>query len=250
MQTQATTELKAIETGININGILPNKNKQLYTDLEGVKYARLPIKTRILTPNDNLEQIFEQYCLPVAQKGDIFLISEKVVALMQGDFYTMEQAKPGFWAKFLVKFVKKWPNDHGFAVAEKMQVAILEQGLPRILLAAGLSAITKPFGIKGVFYRVAGGNISQIDGFGPGTFPPFDKLGVLAPKNPNQACKKIEQKFGFPVLIVDGNNIGVEVLGRGDLCPLTNQQIRKLIADNPQGQGKEGTPIIVLRKVN
>ena len=39
-----------------------------------------------------------------------------------------------------------------------------EVGAPRILLAAAASAVTKPFGVHGVFYRVAGPQAKAIDG--------------------------------------------------------------------------------------
>ena len=37
-----------------------------------------------------------------------------------------------------------------------MEMALRECGTPRILLAAGVAAVTKLFGRKGDFYRVAG----------------------------------------------------------------------------------------------
>jgi hypothetical protein len=44
----------------------------------------------------------------------------------------------------------------GLGTPQTMQLAIDEVGAPRILFAAAASAVTKPFGIHGVFYRLAG----------------------------------------------------------------------------------------------
>jgi hypothetical protein len=47
---------------------------------------------------------------------------------------------------------------------EMLQLAIDEVGAPRILLAAAVSGITKPFGVPGLFYRIAGPQAAAIDG--------------------------------------------------------------------------------------
>ena len=44
-----------------------------------------------------------------------------------------------------------------------MQFAINEAGLFKVLLASIASAITKLFGIKGVFYKIVGQEVSGLD---------------------------------------------------------------------------------------
>ncbi len=77
-----------------------------------------------------------------------------------------------------------------------MQVAINQAGYFRILLGAFLAAITRPFGIKGIFYRVAGNGVFAIDGFNQEAFSFYQDKGILAPKNPCFVCDKIYEKIG------------------------------------------------------
>jgi len=96
-------------------------------------------------------------------------------------------------ANFLSKFVKKTP--HGFSVGNplKMQIAINLAGLPRILFAAVIAGISKIFGFSGVFYRLAGHQISQIDGFYAEAFPQYGEMGILGPKTAMNFVKFAEK---------------------------------------------------------
>ena len=50
------------------------------------------------------------------------------------------------------------------------------------------------------------------------------------------------------MLIVDANDLGQEVLGYSSDITLSEEELHGLIADNPCGQGKQTTPIILIRK--
>ena len=49
-------------------------------------------------------------------------------------------------------------------------------------------------------------------------------------------------------MIVDANDLGQEVLGHSSDIKLSDEELKGLIRDNPSGQGKELTPIILIRE--
>ena len=71
-----------------------------------------------------------------------------------------------------------------------MQLAIDEVGAPRILLAAAVSGVTKPFGVHGLFYRIAGPQAAAIDGPTSYTIPPYNQAATLGPSDPNGAARR------------------------------------------------------------
>ena len=211
-------------------------------------YNRYPIRTHLITPQDKLENVVEKYVPLQSQAGDIVVMSERMVAITQGRLVHENKIKETWLAKFLIKFVKKWPNDPGFRNAKKMQLVINIVGVSRILLAALASALTKPFGIRGLFYILCGHQVSQIDGFAPGTIPPYDKYAVLGPEKPKAVCNKLAEKFKLQFAIVDANNIDVEILGVSDNLKISKSELKAAIIDNPIGQGLEQTPICLVRE--
>ena len=63
-------------------------------------------------------------------------------------------------------------------------------------------------------------------------------------------CREIEEKTGIPCMIVDANDLGQELLGYSSKMQeeLTEEEMLGIIKDNPAGQGRELTPIILIRK--
>ncbi len=209
-------------------------------------YLRYPIKTHLITKDDVLEDIIKKYILKDIENNDIIVMSERMVAITQGRLIHESEIKETKLAKFLIKFVKKWPNDPGFRNAKKMQLVIDICGISRVLLASFISAITKPFRIRGLFYIICGNQVSEIDGFAPGTIPPYDKYAVLGPKDPNKVCEQLAKKFNFQFAIVDANNIDVAVLGVSQNLQISKSELRLTFIDNPIGQGLEQTPICIV----
>lgn len=226
----------------------PNLNKNLVIKVRDKFFLRYPIKTHLITKDDQLPEIIKKYVLQDLQSGDIVVMSERMVAITQGRLIHESEIKAGWLAKFLIKFIKKWPNDPGFRNAKKMQVVINMVGVWRVLLAAIVSALTKPFGIRGLFYIICGHNVSEIDGFASGTIPPYDQYAVLGPENPDLVCNNLAKEFGKAFAIVDANNIDVAVLGASNNLPITKQELRLAFIDNPIGQGLEQTPICIVRE--
>jgi F420-0:gamma-glutamyl ligase-like protein len=230
--------------------ISPNPGKKLIVEIEGTRWARYPIKTHFIEATDRLEGIIEKYVLPFARGSDIVVLGQKIVSILQGRIIYKKDIKVGFWAKFLSKFARKTPS--GFSVGNplKMQLAINLAGLPRILLAGFLGSFLKIFRIYGFFYRISGYQISQIDGFYEEAFPQYAEMGILGPKNCDNLCQRLKSKYGFSLVVADVNDLGGNILGRSKDLEGKEKLILKILKDNPAGQSRELTPILILHKLN
>ena len=131
-----------------------------------------------------------------------------------------------------------------------MQLAIQEVGLLRILFAAFISALTKVFGIKGMFYRIAGDRARGIDGPTENTIPLYNEYATLLPRNPNKVISQLENAFkekNIHFCIIDANDIGVNLVGNYN--KEFSQFMKSMFSDNPLGQGSESPPFLIIRKV-
>ena len=63
-------------------------------------------------------------------------------------------------------------------MAINMQYAINKVGKFRVIFASILSGITKIFGIRGVFYRIVGREVSGLDGFYDGAWNEYKDIGI------------------------------------------------------------------------
>lgn len=229
--------------------IFPNPGKKLIIEIDNEKWARYPVKTRFVAESDSLEEILEKYVLPLTVKNDIIALGQKIVSILQKRIVREKDIRVGFWAKFLSRFAKKTPA--GFSVGNplKMQVAINLAGLPRILFASFLAGVFKVFGIYGIFYRVAGHQINQLDGFYGEAFSQYSEIGILGPLDCDNLCQKLKEKFGFSFLVVDINDLGGQVLGKSSDLKGKENLILRVLKDNPAGQSREQTPILILRRL-
>jgi len=228
----------------------PNLNKKLEIQTSQGRWLRFPVKTHFVQPNEKIEDIIEKYFLSDLKKNDIISLSQKIVSLVQNRVIYKKDLKVGFWAKFLSKFVTKTP--YGFSVGNplKMQVAINMAGLPRIFWAGILSIFGKIIGKRGVFYRVAGHQINELDGFYGEAFPQYKEMGILGPVDCDKFCNDVKNKYGFSVIVPDVNDLGGNILGRSDDLKGQDKLMLEIFKDNPAGQGEQQTPIIILRKAN
>ena len=224
-----------------------NPEKRIDIEVNGKRFWRHSIRTHFITPNEDYIEIVRKYVTPLYQPGDVLSISEKVIALCQNRVLDMHDIKLSWWARFLSRFVKMTPAGESVGNPYKMQIAIQSAGLPRILLAAAVAAVTRPFGIKGMFYRVAGNGIAGIDGFCTDAFEWYLTKGILVPDKPHDVCNEIKAKLGINCMIVDANDLDVEILGHSKDLPYSMQDLKALIRDNPAGQGSEQTPLVLIR---
>ncbi len=226
----------------------PNKDKNLIIQVDGRKFARYPVKTKLITPGDkDISIIVEEYAKKYLEPKDIVFISEKAVAVTQGRSYPIAEIKASWLAKFLSQSVIKTPVGIGLGSPETMQLAIDEVGVIKILAASFIGFIGKVFFIKGLFYIVAGDKVRSIDGAVPYAIPPYNTYVSKGPLRANEVAIKISQRIGVAVAIVDANDIGVNILGVSN--GVDKKLIAKIIKDNPLGQTDEQTPIGIIRQV-
>lgn len=225
----------------------PGKNKDIV--INGTSYARFPLRTHTVLATDTITDIVTTYAKPYIAPGDMLFISERIVAITQGRAFPIKDIHPGFLANLLVKFVHKSPYGIGLGSPWTMELAIREAGAFRILLGTVVAAVTKPFGVKGMFYRVVGKNINAIDGPCDYTLPPFNEYAKLGPKDPDKVAKQLKDMLGGnEVIIIDANDLGVNILGRSDKT-LDEDFLGSLFKDNPLGQTTERTPMAVVRRL-
>ncbi len=226
---------------------LPNPSKKLIIQVNGISYARYPIKTHLVVPSDNAADVVVKYAKQHIKPGDIVFISEKMVAITQGRSYPLHQIKASALATWLSRFVIKTPIGIGLGSPQTMQLAIEEVGALRILLAAAIGFLGKLIGIKGLFYIIAGHKARSIDGAVPYAVPPYNTHVSKGPAHASKVCETISQAIGVPVAIVDANDFGVNILGASS--GVNKKLIAAIIKDNPLGQGAEQTPIGIIRQI-
>ena len=235
--------------GYNNNMTLsPNPGKNLIIEVNGKKYARIPVKTHLITEQDkDYGKIIEKYAKDYLEPGDIIFIGERSLASCQARSYPKEKVKPGRLARFLVRFVTKSPYGIGLGSPETMQLAVEEVGAVRLFLAVFFAALTKPLGIKGVFYKIAGPQAKAVDGAADYVIPPYNTYVSKAPFRPKKTAEEISKRIGVPVAIVDVCDIGGWVMGASP--GVDKKIIVKALKDNPLGQTTEQTPFGILREI-
>jgi hypothetical protein len=225
----------------------PNEDRSLHASLSGSVYARHPVRTHLVTSTDDAAAVVTRYVGELGDDARLVAVSERMVAITQGRSYPISEIRPGRLARRLERYVTRPGYGIGLGSAETMQLAIDEVGAPRILLAAAASAVTRPFGVHGFFYRVAGPQAKAIDGPTSYTIPPYNQAATLGPRDPDGAARTISAALGAPVAIIDANDAGCAVLGASP--GVDRRFVERLFADNPLGQAREQTPIAVVREV-
>lgn len=224
-----------------------NEGKNVEIEVNGEVYLRHAIKTRFIKQGESYIDIFNEYVAPIYQDGDIVSSSEKIIALCQNRVVHRDELKVGFWANMLSKFASHPTTGVGVGESIKMQYAIQTVGLPKVLYASVASAVTKLFGKRGKFYEIVGNDVSGLDGFYDKVWEEYGDIGIQNPENPDKVGDEIKEKLGISCMIVDANDLGQELLGKSSDIQLTDDELLGLIKDNPAGQGRQQTPIILIR---
>ncbi|MCI5771272.1 MAG: F420-0--gamma-glutamyl ligase [Clostridiales bacterium] len=220
------------------------------TGKDGRQYDRFAIQTHFVEVGESQTALVEKYVRPLYREGDVLSFGAKVMAMCTKNVRTRDEVKPGFWANFLWRFAGINHTGVGMHEPYKLQLVIDMCGLPRVLLAVFCSAVTKPFGVHGVFYKVCGKGVGGIDGFYfRSSFDRYKELALINPDNPVGLCDALEKDTGIPVVLMDANDIEQNQLGKCHDFPLTDAQIQDAMQDNPSGQGDELTPLILIRPV-
>ncbi len=233
---------------------IANPGKVIDIDVDGVTYSRFPVRTRLISTQDtDILPLVEAYVKPYIAPGDTLFISEKALTITQGRVVDMSTLKPSRLAHLFARNVGNFygtTDFHGFGhgTAIAMQAFIEEAGYPRIIFAAAVSAVTRPFGIRGLFYRICGLRAKSIDCPMSFLILEFAHSVKLAPNDPSGAAIRIREKIGGnEVVILDANYRGAFSLGKSTRS-ISETFIGKLFRDNPLGQSDEMTPFCIVRK--
>lgn len=227
---------------------MANKEKSPLITIYGHSFERIPVKTHILSPEDDMVEIIRKYALPLMKTGDILTISESPMAITQGRAIPVTEIKISLLARLLSRFVAKVPYGIGLRAPSSMQCAIEETGVIRILFAAAIGAAGKVLRRKGDFYRVAGMQAALVDAASTSPVPPYTETVIKGPKEPRKTAERLNQAIDYPVAIMDINDIGGSwMIGRGGM--VSKHFIEMAMKDNPQGQADELTPLCIVRRV-
>ncbi|MDR1600086.1 MAG: F420-0--gamma-glutamyl ligase [Oscillospiraceae bacterium] len=212
------------------------------------RYARYAIQTHFVQRRESKIDLVTRYASPLYLPGDVLSFGAKVMAMCEDSVVERKNVTPGFWANFLWRFAGINHTGVGMHEPYKLQLVINIVGLPRVLLAAFLSAVTRPFGLHGVFYRVCGQGVGGIDGFYfRSSFDLYKELALINPPEPDRLCDEVEAATGIPTVLMDANDLQRDQLGRSKGMPLTDAELQDALRDNPSGQGDELTPLILIR---
>ena len=235
--------------------------KGIVSDNSGQQYIRYAVKTHFIQQDSDLSELVRQYISPLYHAGDMLFITAKIVSLCEGLVRTREQIRPGILARTLYRFAGDAGCDEAGCTPEgkpypglgmhepyKMQLAIDLAGVPRFLLACACSALTKPFGIHGVYYKVIGHNVADIDGLNKAS-PFYRDMALMNPENADRICDDVTGSTGIPCAIMDSNDFAVHLLGKCKSFPLRNEDILRVMAENPGDQGDTMTPFVLVRPI-
>ncbi len=211
----------------------------------GAEYLRLPLRTRWLDEADDLVLALKEH-LELARPGDTVGVSETVVILLTGRTVDINTVQPGRLARMLAGHVRpRGEHARGLSVPEKMEYVIRTVGRWRIIAAAVGGALTRPLGMRGTFYRIAGPIARDVDG-GPHTAYEHVLLPALDSKVAQQICDDLERALDIGVSIVDLNDFGGSIRAVSPRS-LSAGTLASVLRDNPLGQHLTSTPFVLVR---
>jgi hypothetical protein len=203
----------------------------------------LPVRTHLLTPQDDPVAVVKQYVAPHARPGDIVTIGESPLAIMQGRFRHPSEIRPGLVARKLCYMLG---GEGSLGTAPGLQALIDQVGTARVLTALTKGIIGKLQGRDGDFYRTAGEEAKLIDDV-TGTLPPYDQFLVLGPVDGDRVVRDIASATGLEAAVVDANDLGaVDVLAA--TAGASIELIGSALRSNPAGNGAERTPLVLIRR--
>lgn len=236
------------------DALAPNEGKQLTVAVRGTTYQRIPVKTRLITSKDDLSKLLEEYVRSHLLPGDLLFISEKILCITQDRMIPIKDVQSSALARLLSRQVRNHVGTPqfrglGHGTAPAMQLLIEEAGVPRVLFATAVAAVTRPLGIKGAFYYLCGKQAKSIDCPMSWTIAEYQDYAKRAPVQPNAVARALRDQFGVEVVIVDANYRGAFSLGKSTRR-ITERFVREVLPDNPAGQDSEMTPFLIIRKVS
>ena len=201
-----------------------------------------PIRTHILGSLDDPIEILKSYMPLNCFSTDILTIGESPLAVMQGRYINYRNVNSTLISRLICK---GFHPTSSLATASGMQTLINISGPTRVIISWLIGGIFKFFGVRGIFYRLAGEQARLIDDI-TGTTPPYDKCIVLGPKDTQNFCIKAAKKLNINVAVVDVNDLGrVKILSTNNVN--NTEMIKRALKSNPAGNANQQTPIVLIR---
>ena len=201
-----------------------------------------PIKTHILGSLDDPIEILKSYMPLDHLPTDILTIGETPLAIMQGRYIDYRNINATLISRLICK---GFHPTSSLATAAGMQTLINISRPTRVIISWLIGGIFKFFGIRGIFYRLAGEQARLIDDI-TGTTPPYDKSIVLGPKNSKIFCIEAAKKLNINIAVVDVNDLGkVKILSTNNVN--NDEIIKRALASNPAGNANQHTPLVLIR---
>ena len=116
---------------------------------------------------------------------------------MQGRYIDYRNVNANLISRLLCK---GFHPTSSLATASGMQTLINISGPTRVIISWLIGGIFKLFGVRGMFYRLAGEQARLIDDI-TGTTPPYDKSIVLGPKDSQTFCIKAAKILKLMLLL-------------------------------------------------
>ena len=207
----------------------------------------LCVPTHLLCHLDDPVSVVKRYCGRFLKPGDVVAIGETPLAAMQGRTRHPSAIEPGLVARVACRLFNRFSS---LATACGAQALVDLVGAWRVALAAVAGVLARLVGARGVFYRVAGRQANLVDDVS-GQIPPYDQMVTLGPVDAARTCAAVRERAGAPCAIVDVNDLSAT---RGEMLILAKSEgvdervLRAALLGNPQGNGDEQTPVVVVRQ--
>lgn len=202
----------------------------------------IPVRTPLVRPGDDLIDLVQHAVAGIARPGDVLAISETAVAIAQGQAVPAEFVRPSRVAYALSRRAGALATVNQ---PESLQIVIDQVGVWKVLYASVMHVVGRALGRRGMFYEILGEAITAIDGY-TGTLPPFERVIVFAPQNPDAFSQSLYERTGLACTVVDANDLEkAKVLGASVNVQRSN--VERALLSNPHGNGDEQTPIVVLK---
>ena len=220
------------------------KTRKLIKMKRNNNYELIAIKTNLFGIFEEPIKTVTSYCKDIVKGGDILVIGETPLAIMQGRYINPLNVSYTPFAKFLCYFFHPTSS---LATACGMQLLINKIGVTRIIFSLVIGLIFKSLGIKGLFYILSGKESSLIDDISGTTFP-YDKSIVMGPIETKIFCKDLSMILGIDIAVADVNDLGkVKILATSNNSTL--KILEENLKTNPAGNGDQKTPIVIIRKI-
>jgi len=225
------------------------RTKEPVIDVDGVSYLRVPIKTHVLTEEDDAVEVVRRYAVPQSCPDDVLFIAETGLAIMQGRQRHIDTIHVSMFAKVLSRLVTKSPYGVGLRSPRAMQVAIEEVGAWNVLKGALAAAWGKlVLRRRGDFYEVAGLATKMIDAEHTMGIKKYWDYVIPGPVRIPETCRAIKEVTGLDACVVDVNDIQEPWVIGASFGDELARIVARALKDNPLGQGDECTPMGLLRR--